>query len=257
MREEQIVAGVFDSGAENYCLSFTTVFDQFLANFEKKRILREFTDTKGLLLDVGTGWGGYAIELTKRGLDVVGIDISRKMLETALVRRECESKHHLVQAEALRLPFKDNTFDNVLFVRSLKYVKDYFGVLDEVSRVLRCNGKLVLYEVGNTHTLNYLYHYVYSIIIKTEKSNDPLPYYKFSVFSLKKYLRNNGFKDFKVNGYLHIPRRFYKKISHEKYLKAIFKTEEIIDRVLPSGFFGYAFILSAIKEKRELPKSQR
>lgn len=249
MREEEIVAGVFDSGAENYCLRFNTVFDQFLANFEKKRILREFTDTKGLLLDVGTGWGRNAIELTKMGLDVVGMDISRKMLETALVRRERESKHHLVQAEALRLPFKDNTFDNVLFVRSLKYVKDYFGVLDEVSRVLQCKGKLVIYDVGNTHTLNYLYHRIYSLVIKNEQSDDPLPYYKFSIFSSKKYLRDKGFEDFIVNGYLHIPRRFYKKISHEKYLKAIFKIEEIIDKVLPSGLFGYAFILSAIKEK--------
>lgn len=249
MREEQIVADVFDSAAEDYCLSFTTVFDRFLADFEKKRILEEFTDNKGLLLDVGTGWGRYAIELTKMGLDVWGMDISRKMLETALVRREKEPKHHLVQAEALHLPFKDNTFDNVLFVRSLKYVKDYFGVLDEVSRVLRRNGKLVLYDVGNTHTLNYLYHYVYNLIIKNEKSDDPLPYYKFSVFSLKKYLRDKGFKDFKVNGFLHIPRIFYKKIPNEKYLKAIFKTEEIIDMVLPSGLFGYAFILSAIKKR--------
>jgi ubiquinone/menaquinone biosynthesis C-methylase UbiE len=248
MREERIVADVFDYGAENYCLRFNTVFDEFLANFEKKRILREFTDTKGLLLDVGSGWGRYAIELTKMGLDVVGMDISRKMLETAMFRRERKTKHYLVQAEALQLPFKDNTFDDVLFVRSLKYIKDYFGVLDEVSRVLRCKGKLVIYEVGNTHTVNYLHHHVYSLVIKNKKTEDPLPYYKFSVFSLKKYLRDMGFRDFKVNGYLHVPRRFYKKTSHEKCLKAIFKTEEIIDKILPSAIFGYAFILSAIKE---------
>lgn len=87
-REEQIVADVFDSGAENYCLRFNAVFDQFLADFEQKRILKEFMDNRGLLLDVGTGWGRYAIELTKMGLDVVGMDISRKMLETAMFRRE-------------------------------------------------------------------------------------------------------------------------------------------------------------------------
>ena len=54
MREEKIVAKVFDSQADTYGAS-TTAFGQFLADFEKKRILREFTDTKGLLLDVGTG----------------------------------------------------------------------------------------------------------------------------------------------------------------------------------------------------------
>ena len=248
MREEKIVANVFDSQADTYGSS-TTAFNQFLADFEQKRILREFPDTKGLLLDVGTGRGRYAIELTKRGLDVVGMDISRKMLETAMIGREKESKYHLVQAEALRFPFKDNTFDNVLFVRSLKYVKNYFSVLDEASRVLRCNGKLVLYDVGNIYTLNYLYHKVLQPYYKNKKTDDPLPYYKFSVFALKKHLRGKGFEDFKVNGYLHIPRRFYKNISCENYLKAIFKIEEITDRILPSGLFGHSFILSAIKER--------
>jgi len=248
MREEKIVAKVFDSQADTYGAS-TTAFGQFLADFEKKRILREFTDTKGLLLDVGTGWGRYAIELTEMGLDVVGIDISRKMLETAMIRREKESKHHLVQANALWLPFKDDTFDYVLFVRSLKYVKDYFNVLDEVSRVLRCNGKLVIYDVGNVYTLNYLYQKVYSFIMKNKRKDDPLPYYKFSVFVLKRYLRNKGFGNFLINGYLHIPRRFYKKISRKNYLDAIFKIEKIMDMVLPSGLLGYSFILSAIKER--------
>ena len=56
MRKEKIVAKVFDSQADTYGAS-TTTFGQFLADFEKKRILREFTDTKGLLLNVGTGWG--------------------------------------------------------------------------------------------------------------------------------------------------------------------------------------------------------
>ena len=249
MREEEIVASVFNLGAEGYCLSFSTVFDQFLAGYEKKRILEEFTDTKGLLLDVGTGWGRYAIELTKMGLDVVGMDISRKMLETALVRRERASKHHIVQAEALRLPFKDNSFDSVLFVRSFKYIKDYFIALDEVSRVLRYKGKLVIYDVGNIYTLNHLYHLLYNSVITNKKTDDPLPYYKFSIFSLKKYLQGKGFFEFKVNGSLHIPRRFYKKISNERYLKTVFKIEEIIDMGLPSGLFGYAFILSAIKKR--------
>ena len=245
MKDEKIVAGVFDSVAETYGFSASAnTYDQFLADFERKRILEEFTNANGLLLDVGTGWGRYAIELTKMGLDVVGMDISKKMLETALIRREKESKHHLVQAEALRLPFKDNTFDNVLFVRSLKYVKDYFSVLDEVSRVLRCNGKLVIYDVGNIHTLNYLYHKVIN-----EKTDDPLPYYRFSTFELKKYLRDKGFGGFVVNGYLHIPRMFYNKISHESYLNIIFKIEKIIDIALPSGLLGYSFILSAIKEE--------
>lgn len=250
MKDEEIIAGVFDSVAETYgVLANANTFDKFLWDFEKKRILEEFTNTKGLVLDVGTGCGRYAIELTKMGLDVVGIDISRKMLETAMIRREKESKHHLVQANALGLPFKDDTFDYVLFVRSLKYVKDYFGVLDEVSRVLRCNGKLVIYDVGNVYTLNYLYQKVYSFIMKNKKKDDPLPYYKFSLFALKRYLRNKGFGNFLINGYLHIPRRLYKKISCKNYLDAIFKIEKIMDMVLPSGLLGYSFSLSAIKER--------
>lgn len=40
-----------------------------------------------------------------------------------------------------------------------------------------------------------------------------------------------------------------KKISNERYLKTVFNIEELIDMGLPSGLFGYAFILSAIKKR--------
>src|SRR5881397_169125 len=60
------------------------------------------------VLDVATGTGDLAIELARRGCDVVGTDFSDEMLERARAKAPGLRWEH---ANALALPYADDEFD--------------------------------------------------------------------------------------------------------------------------------------------------
>ena len=106
----------------------------------------------GLALDVGTGTGKLALRLARamaRGY-VVGADFTRPMLragQPGLRRRPEGRRVALVAADALNLPFPDDTFDRVVSaftVRNLADVEQGFG---EQARVTKPGGRLVCLEL--------------------------------------------------------------------------------------------------------------
>ena len=83
------------------------------------------------VLDVGVGTGRFALPLSEKGLQVIGVDISAPMMREA--RRKGLGR--LVRADARRLPFQDYTFDAVLIVHLLHLVNDWIRVVHEIGRV--------------------------------------------------------------------------------------------------------------------------
>ena len=100
----------------------------------------------GRVLDVGTG-PGVAAELAgeevgAEGL-VVGVDPSIGMLRTAIRRVP-----HVIQAQALDLPFRDGVFDGVIATFVVFFFRRYETGLAELSRVLRPGAELGLTTWG-------------------------------------------------------------------------------------------------------------
>ena len=82
------------------------------------------------------------------GLDLTGVDIEPKQLEYArghLERAGVEAT--LVQADALALPFEDESFDHVWMMWFLEHVADPVAVLREARRVLVPGGGITAIEV--------------------------------------------------------------------------------------------------------------
>jgi demethylmenaquinone methyltransferase/2-methoxy-6-polyprenyl-1,4-benzoquinol methylase len=109
-------------------------------------------------LDLATGTGDIAFGLAARGARVVGLDITRRMLELAREKgargfrprdgragnRSPEGRAlHLVQGDMLALPFPPETFDLVTTGYGLRNVPDLTGAIDEIGRVLAPGGQLV------------------------------------------------------------------------------------------------------------------
>lgn len=100
------------------------------------------------VLDVGCGEGRHAVVAYARAdVDVVAVDLNRKDLCTArerlckLEQDKCRGKSFaLLQADALRLPFADGTFDKVICAEVLEHLADYDTALREIARVLRPGG---------------------------------------------------------------------------------------------------------------------
>jgi demethylmenaquinone methyltransferase / 2-methoxy-6-polyprenyl-1,4-benzoquinol methylase len=103
----------------------------------------------GRVLDVATGPAGVALAIrSATGAQVVGIDLTRPMLERA--RQNLVSLHehgvHLVQGRGEELPFEDGSFDAVTFTYLLRYVADPAATLVELARVVRPGGVLANLE---------------------------------------------------------------------------------------------------------------
>jgi demethylmenaquinone methyltransferase/2-methoxy-6-polyprenyl-1,4-benzoquinol methylase len=96
-----------------------------------------------LVLDVATGTGGVALALRDAtGADVVGIDLTGRMLERAREKldKRGEDGIRLVQGRAESLPFANDSFDSVSYTYLLRYVNDPTATLAELARVLRPGG---------------------------------------------------------------------------------------------------------------------
>ena len=96
------------------------------------------------VLDVATGTGDLALTMQKRCPDavVVGSDFCEEMLEHARRRGLAET----MVADAMSLPFADGEFDVVTVAFGLRNMADYRRGLEEMRRVLRPGGHILILD---------------------------------------------------------------------------------------------------------------
>ncbi len=95
-------------------------------------------------LDVAAGTGDLAIALAARGGDVVGSDFSAGMLDIA---RKKAPGLTWEQADALALPYADNTFDAATVGFGARNFGDLPQGLREMARVVKPGGRVVILEI--------------------------------------------------------------------------------------------------------------
>ncbi len=118
-----------------------------------KRRLVEMAGKPRDVLDLCCGTGDIARMFSARA---VGVDFTEEMLRVAATRSR---QGHWVQADALRLPFRDDSFDVVSVGYGLRNLADVETGLCEIVRVLRPGGKLLSLDFGKPENaaLRWLY----------------------------------------------------------------------------------------------------
>ena len=117
----------------------------------------------GLALDVGTGPGQIPIKLALRlpQLKIVGIDLSEAMLAKArnsAAAAGVEGQVRFEMADARRLPFPDRHFDLVMCNSLLHHAADPLATLNELARVTRPQGALLLRDLSRPSALAFPFH---------------------------------------------------------------------------------------------------
>ncbi len=124
-------------------------FDQAAESYDQTRPLFDVTADVGIralleaagpgarILEVGTGTGRISIPLLERGADLVGCDLSAKMLAR---QREKYPSARLLQSDAVFLPFPSGHFDVVMVVHVMHLIGPWREALREFKRVLRTGG---------------------------------------------------------------------------------------------------------------------
>lgn len=100
-------------------------------------------------VDVGVGTGKYLGMLRARGIDGVGVDISKGMLRIACQR--LGSRRGLFHADVRAMPFLSGAFNLAVAARVLSHVGNIGAALFELERVLKVGGYLVITDIDGEH----------------------------------------------------------------------------------------------------------
>ena len=110
------------------------------------------------VLEIGCGVGMDSHRMARHGLKVTGVDLTEVAVRTAQQRFRAEGlAGNFLNADALRLPFPDATFDYVYSFGVLHHAQDTAATIVEVRRLLKPGGeaRIMLYH---RRSLNELVH---------------------------------------------------------------------------------------------------
>jgi len=97
------------------------------------------------VLDVATGTGNIALRAAAAGAQVVGLDLTPELFETARRRAaEYDVTIDWVEGDAEALPFDDASFDRVVSAFGVQFAPRHQVVADELVRVCRPGGRIGL-----------------------------------------------------------------------------------------------------------------
>lgn len=119
-----------------------------------RQVLERVTP-KSDVLDVGCGGGLLTSALSEAGGNVVGIDLDMDRVNLAK-----DTQVSLSVGDGSRLPFKDGTFDIVVWNDFMHHLStdDQVAFLFEAKRVLKPNGLVVGSEPNPANPLHFAFH---------------------------------------------------------------------------------------------------
>ena len=97
--------------------------------------VRKFIHETGEGIEIGVGTGRFSVPLGIK----VGVEPARTMAEIARKRGI-----HVYEAKAEHLPFQDNSFDFALMVTILCFLQNPLQALQEIKRILKPHGKIII-----------------------------------------------------------------------------------------------------------------
>lgn len=142
--ERSAVETLFDATADEYLATHRT--PEIMLS--QRRMLRLLGDVRpARILDIGCGPGTIVEELLEIADHVTGVDLSPRMVETA-VRRfsdpRVRDRVELRIADAANLPFPSEHFDAVICAGVLRYLPSLDAGLLEIRRVLKPGGIAIM-----------------------------------------------------------------------------------------------------------------
>jgi ubiquinone/menaquinone biosynthesis C-methylase UbiE len=95
------------------------------------------------VLDLACGQGFFTREFQKEGAKVIGVDVSRELIDLAKKHSSQSIEYHVAPADNLSF-IKNKAIDKITLILALQNIENMQGVLRECARILKHKGKLFI-----------------------------------------------------------------------------------------------------------------
>ncbi len=135
----QVPPDYYDSGVRNNLLQ------KYWHNHKWDNLSRFLENRRAKLLDIGCADGTTTSQISRLfpKLQITGVDKYAKAIQYA-----SKTKPHIkfINADAHKLPFKNNSFDFVVAIETLEHLHEPDQALSEIYRVLKKKGYLIVVQ---------------------------------------------------------------------------------------------------------------
>ena len=154
MADKNFVRSMFNNIAPtydklNHILSLN--IDKIWRKKAVKRICKNLSNSESHVLDVACGTADSSIALAKAGIHfVTGVDISEGMIKVGEEKIKSLNLNNinLKVEDCENLSFEDNSFDSAFIAFGIRNFEDKKKGLNELRRVLKNNGHLLILELS-------------------------------------------------------------------------------------------------------------
>ncbi|MBI2967766.1 MAG: bifunctional demethylmenaquinone methyltransferase/2-methoxy-6-polyprenyl-1,4-benzoquinol methylase UbiE [Bacteroidetes bacterium] len=152
--KQELIRQLFDDISPTYDFLNHLLSAGIDRSWRKKTIRMLEKKTLFSILDMATGTADLAVEaaMSFPGAKVTGIDISEKMIEIArkkVIKAGLDGRIRVETADGENLPFPGESFDAVTIAFGIRNFESVTCGLNEIFRVLKKNGMLVVLEFSN------------------------------------------------------------------------------------------------------------
>ena len=190
--KKEMVRSMFNDIAPKYDL-LNHVLSMGVDRLWRKKVKRKISEVSPKrILDIATGTGDLAIELTKLNPDeIIGADIAEDMLEVAKKKVKNKGLNNIIkleQGDAENLRFETGYFDAVTVAFGVRNYENLLKGLKEMNRVLRPNGMVAILEFSKpaAFPVKNMYNFYFKHILprigqKVSKNDEAYTYLPESV----------------------------------------------------------------------------
>ena len=184
-------------------VNYDTISDVYDRRYERSdysqvlRLLLDFVFGSKHILEIGCGTGQWLSELADNAYDIIGVDPSRNMLQTAMAKSR---QLITIQGCAETIPFISENFDRIFCINAFHHFSQPERFFAEARRVLRNRGGILIVGLDpHTGLDNWWIYDYFPQVIDIDRKRYP------STVSLRKSMRENGFFNCSTIEALHMP----------------------------------------------------